>query len=61
MCSWSSLRYIQLVQGNDKLTQVMSIQTDDTKNSDHEKQLLNQDVNRTMNEIAAKIQKVNIA
>ena len=36
----------------------MSIQTDDAKNTDHEKQLLNQEVNKTMNEIAAKIQKV---
>jgi hypothetical protein len=38
----------------------MSIETDDSKNSDNEKQLINQEVNQTMNEIAAKIQKVII-
>jgi hypothetical protein len=37
----------------------MSIQTDDSKNTDRERQLISQDVNRTMNEIASKIQKVN--
>ena len=36
----------------------MSIETDDSKNTDHEKQLINHETNKTMNEIAAKIQKV---